>query len=189
MDIEAAIAKLRKFYSKQKRLPTYEEICFLFHFKSKNASFYLVNKLIQAGILGKDEKGKLFPEGLFRIPQLGIIHAGYPVPVDSLTDNSVDLYQYILDLPGAIFSLIAKGDSMHDEGIQDGDLLVIEKARPPKNGDIVAAFVDGDWTVKSYLKRDGEILLVPANAKYPVIRPKERLQIGGVVISVIRKYH
>lgn len=191
MDTKIAIAKLRKFYSAQKRLPTYEEMCEIFNFKSKNASFYLVNKLLKAGILGKDQKGKLFPRGLFQIPQLGIIHAGHPIPADTLSDNSIDLYQYILDLPGQIFSLIVKGDSMIEEGITDGDLVIIEKGREPKNGDVVAACINNEWTVKYFKKRDNEVLLVPANPNYPVIRAQRRdsLLIGGVVISVIRKYH
>lgn len=191
MNIETAKSKFRKFYSRQKRLPTYKEICGIFNFKSKNASFYLVNKLLQAGVLGKDEKGKLFPKKLFQIPSLGIIHAGHPVTADALSDNSIDLYQYILDLPGQIFSLIVKGDSMIGEGITDGDIVIIEKGREPKSGDIVAACINNEWTVKYFKKRDNEVLLVPANAHYPIIHARQRdsLLIGGVVISVIRKYH
>jgi repressor LexA len=191
MNIEAAIGKFRKFYSKQRRLPTYEEICHLFHFKSKNASFYLVNKLIDAGILEKDKKGKLSPKKLFHIPQLGIIHAGHPVAANSLSDNSIDLYQYILDLPGQIFSLIVKGDSMIEEGITDGDIVIVEKGREPRNGDVVAACLNNEWTVKYFKKNNFEVLLVPANPDYPIIhaKGKDSLFIGGVVISVIRKYH
>ncbi len=191
MNLEAVKSKFRKFYSRQKRMPNYEEICELFHFKSKNASFYLVNKLLQAGVLGKDEKGKLFPKGLFQIPQLGIIHAGHPVAADTLSDNSIDLYQYILDLPGQIFSLIVKGDSMIEEGITDGDIVIVEKGREARNGDVVAACINNEWTVKYFKKRDNEVLLVPANPNYKVIRARQRdsLLIGGVVISVIRKYH
>ncbi len=78
---------------------------------------------------------------------------------------------------------------MIEEGIHDGDLVIVEKGRQPQNGDVVAACVDNDWTIKYFHRRDGEALLVPANSDYPVIRPKHSLQIGGVVISVIRKYH
>lgn len=191
MNIEKAKSKFRKFYSRQRRLPTYQEICELFHFKSKNASFYLVNKLLKAGVVGKDEKGKLFPKSLFQIPQLGIIHAGHPVVADTLNDNSIDLYQYILDLPGQIFSLIVKGDSMIEEGITDGDIVIVEKGREPRNGDVVAACVNNEWTVKYFKKNNFEVLLMPANPNYPIIHAgrKDDLLIGGVVISVIRKYH
>ncbi len=189
MSIEEAVKLLRKFYLQQRRLPSYSELNTLLGLKSKKNSFRWAQKLIEAGFLGKDEKGKLFPKGLFQIPKLGIVHAGYPSPADSLSDESIDLYQYILDLPGAIFSLIVKGDSMIEEGIQDGDIVIVEKNRQPRNGDVVAACVDNDWTVKYFHKKDGKIALVPANSNYPIIHPKQSLQIGGVVISVIRKYH
>lgn len=191
MNTEIAIQKFRKFYVQHKRLPTYAEICFLFNFKSKNASFYLVKKLLQAGVVGKDETGKLYPLGLFQIPQLGIIHAGHPVPADTLHDKSIDLYKYILDLPGKIFSLIVKGDSMIEEGITDGDIVIVEKDREPRNDDVVAACINNDWTVKYFKKNGFEVMLVPANPNYPVIhaRKTDELLIGGVVISVIRKYH
>ena len=189
MSIENAVTKIRKFFVQQKRLPTYREMCDVFGFASSNASFELVEKLVAANILGKDEKGKLFPKDLFKIPQLGIVHAGFPAPADTLSDSSIDLYDYILNMPGSIFSLIVKGDSMIEEGITEGDIVIVEKGRQPRNGDVVAACVDNEWTVKYFKRRDNEIVLVPANAKYPVIRPKESLQLGGVVISVIRKYH
>lgn len=189
MKTDEAITHLRKFFITKRRLPTYEEMTELFGFSSKNAAYYLVNKLIEAGILEKDDKGKLLPKKLFEIPKLGLIHAGYPAPGDMLQDEGVDLYSYLLKSPGTIFSLIVKGDSMIDEGINDGDLVLIQKGREPANRDIVAAFVDGDWTLKQYVKHSNEILLVPANPNYPVIRPKHDLQIGGVVISVIRNYY
>jgi SOS regulatory protein LexA len=189
MNIDIAVQKIRKFYKVQKRLPSYQEICEIFNYSSKNASVYLVNKLIEAGILAKDEKGKLLPKKLFHVPHLGVIKAGYPAPADSQLGDSIDFYEYLLDLPGEIFSLTVHGDSMIDAGIQEGDLVIIERDRTPLNGDIVAAVVDGEWTVKYFFKKNGAVSLVPANEKYPIIKPRDSLLIGGVVASVIRKYH
>lgn len=186
---DEATVKIRHFFVSQRRLPTYREICTIFNFASPNASFELVEKLIKEGVLGKDEKGKLFPKGLFTIPQLGIIKAGYAAPADTLSDSSIDLYQYILDMPGTIFSLIVKGDSMIEEGINEGDMVIIEKGREARNGDVVAACVDNEWTIKYFQKKNNDVYLVPANKNYPIIEPRYDLQIGGVVISVIRKYH
>ena len=73
--------------------------------------------------------------------------------------------------------------------IGDGDKIIVDPKREPLNGDIVAAIVDNEWTVKYFSKRNGKVELVPANKNYPIIRPTESLEIGGVVISVIRKYH
>jgi len=189
MTTEAAVTKLKKFFASERRLPSYAEMCILFGFASKKAVFDLVNKLIAAGLLEKDNKGKLSPKQLFAIPTLGIIKAGYPSPGEALADDSIDLYEYLLKLPGAIFSLVVRGDSMIEEGINDGDVVIVEKHRQPYNGDVVAACFDNEWTIKYYRKNNVGVQLVPANPKYPVLFPKGDLLIGGVVISVIRKYH
>jgi len=189
MNLDIAIQKLRKFYKIQKRLPSYQEICVIFNYSSKNASVYLVNKLIEAEILEKDDKGKLLPKKLFHVPHLGVIKAGFPTPAESQLGDSIDFYEYLLDMPGEIFSLTVHGDSMIDAGIQEGDIVIVERDRNAKNGDIVTAIVDGEWTVKYFYNKDGVVSLIPANDKYPVIKPKDSLHIGGVVASVIRKYH
>ena len=188
MDLNKAIKKLRTFYRQQKRLPSYQEICDMFGYSSKNAAVYLVNKLIEADILEKDEKGKLLPKKLFHIPHLGVIRAGYPAPVEGSLGDSIDFYEYLLNIPGDIFSLTVRGDSMIDEGINDGDIVIVEKNAHPHTGDIVAANVDGEWTVKYFAQKDGRIYLKPANIAYPIIKPRESLVIGGIVASVIRKY-
>lgn len=189
MKLDNAIQHLRKFYRLEKRLPTYEEMSTLFGFSSKNASFKLVNKLVEAGILEKGDKGKLLPKNLFAIPHLGTIKAGYPMPAFEAQHDNIDLYRYLYDVQGEIYFLTVSGDSMIDALIGDGDKIIVDPNRQPMNGDIVAAIVDNEWTVKYFYKRNGKVELVPANKNYPIIYPKESLEIGGVVISVIRKYH
>jgi SOS-response transcriptional repressor LexA len=78
---------------------------------------------------------------------------------------------------------------MIEAGINEGDIVIVDQKREIGKGDIVAACVDGEWTVKYLKKQDGKIFLVPANSKYPVIYPQQSLEIGGVVVSVMRKYH
>jgi repressor LexA len=70
-----------------------------------------------------------------------------------------------------------------------GDLVIVEKGRVPKDGNIVVAEVDGEWTMKFFRKEGKEIALEAANPKYPLIRPKSELRLGGIVTAVIRKYH
>ena len=187
--IQEAIVKLRKFYRFEKRLPTYAEFCELFNFSSKGSAQYLVNQLLAAGIIEKGEKGKLLPKKLIHIPHLGTIKAGYPMPAFEQRDDSIDVYQYIHDTTGDIYFLTVSGDSMIDALIGDGDKIIVDPKREPQNGDIVAAIVDNEWTVKYFYRRSSKVELIPANKNYPIIRPTESLEIGGVVISVIRKYH
>lgn len=188
MTLDLAVKKIREFYVDQKRLPSYHEMKELLGFSSKRTSFTWAKKLIEAGFLAKDHTGRLIPKGLFQIPMLGVIPAGIPMTVDHTLDESVDLYEYLLNIPSNIFSLRVKGDSMIEEGINEGDIVIIEKGKEPIIGDVVAACVDGEWTVKYFFKEKGTVVLIPANPKYNKIYPKESLTIGGVVISVIRKY-
>lgn len=190
MNINKALAKIRKFYLSQKRLPTYEEMKDLFGYASKRTAFTWTKKLIEAGFLQKDERGRLTPKNLFAIPHLGIIKAGIPTDAYATFGDSVDFYHYILGDPEEMFSLTVKGDSMKEEGINEGDMVIVERYRRPRDGDVVVANVDGEFTVKYYRKsKNGSIYLQPANAKYKNIYPKGELTIGGVVTSVIRKYH
>lgn len=187
--IQDAIKKLRKFYLREKRLPTYGEFCALFHFSSKGSVQYLIDKLIEAEVVEKGETGKLLPKKLFHIPHLGTIKAGYPMPAFERQDDSIDVYNYIHDTTGDIYFLTVSGDSMIEALIGEGDKIIVDPNREPINGDIVAAIVDNEWTVKYFYKINGEVELRPANKNYPIIKPKHSLEIGGVVISVMRKYH
>lgn len=111
------------------------------------------------------------------------------MPAFETHHDNIDLFRYLYDVQGEIYFLTVSGDSMIDALIGEGDKIIVDPNRTPLNGDIVAAIVDNEWTVKYYFRRNGEIELVPANKNYPIIRPKQSLEIGGVVISVIRKYH
>jgi len=189
MTIELAAKRLRKFYLFERRLPTYEEMALLFGFNAKSSAHDLIKKLIQANILGKDTKGKLFPKELFAIPHLGTIKAGLPMPAFDSRNDSIDVYRYLQNATGDVYFLTVSGDSMIDAFIADGDKVIVDKHREPIDGDIVAAVVDNEWTIKYFEKKNGKVALVPANKNYTIIYPKESLFIGGVVISVIRKYH
>lgn len=77
---------------------------------------------------------------------------------------------------------------MIDAGIYEGDLVIVERNRQPKVGDIVIAEVDRGWTMKYYKKEGNKVYLEPANKKYKPIYPKEDLKIAAIVKGVIRKY-
>lgn len=180
---------LRRFYRCNRRLPTYSEMCRIFGYSSKNAAFRLARKLIDEGYIEKDGVGRLIPRtDRFGLPLAGYVQAGYPSPAEEELVDTLSLDEYLIDKPEASFLLKVSGDSMVDAGILEGDLVIVERGCAPKNGDIVLACVDSEWTLKHLYRRGGQYELVAANPKYPVIRPEGELTLGGVVRAAIRRY-
>ena len=190
MNMDSALKQIRTFFKKQRRLPTYQELADMMGFASKNAAYKLAQKLIDQGYLAKDDKGKLLPRKLFApLPNSGIVQAGFPTVADEDINDLVSFDEYLIQRPEATFVLNVSGDSMIEAGIHEGDIVLIDRMREVKQGDIVVANVDGEWTLKYYRKQGRKVVLVPANKKYSNIYPEQSLEIAGVVISVIRKYH
>lgn len=181
--------KVKQFYAQFRRLPTYTEMLELFHVASRNAVAWIVNKWVEAGILQK-EAGRLAPTDLFfALPILGSIQAGMPTMDDYYATESISLDTYFVKHPGFTYLLRVTGDSMIDAGIHEGDLVVVDKLREPRQGDIVAALIDNEWTLKYLNKRDGKTFLTAANSNYPSYYPVESLVIGGVITKVIKEYY
>ncbi|HJA86025.1 MAG TPA: translesion error-prone DNA polymerase V autoproteolytic subunit [Candidatus Bacteroides avicola] len=119
------------------------------------------------------------------------IRAGFPSPAQDYMSDSIDLNQELIRHPATTFYARAVGDSMKGCGIDDGDLLVIDKAISPQNGDIVVAYIDGEFTLKKVrLEPDGSCLwLIPANDEYPPIKITEENDfiIWGVLTYNIKR--
>lgn len=190
MSIDLYKQKILSFYSEKRRMPSYTEIMDLVGFKSKNAVFKLVNKLVELGILEKDAQGRLSPMRLSsEVPVLGLVEAGIPTTIDPMTLDTLSLDQYLVRDTQKTFLLEVKGDSMIEEGIMEGDMVLAERiTREPKEGEIVIAEVDGAWTMKYFRKKNGKVFLEPANKNYKPIYPEYDLKISAVVRGVIRKY-
>ncbi len=181
--------KIINFYKKYRRMPGYKEIMDITGFKSKNAVYKLINKLVEAGIVTKDAKGKLTPsKSLGEVPILGLVEAGFPSAVDEELTDTISIDEYLIPHKEATYILEVKGDSMIDAGIQEGDLVVVERKGSPKEGDIVIAEVDGGWTMKYFRKNGNQVYLQPANVKYKNIYPTEELKVAAIVKGVVRKY-
>lgn len=119
------------------------------------------------------------------------VRAGFPSPAQDYLSESIDLNRELVRHPATTFYARACGDSMKDCGIDDGDLLVIDKSLEPHDGDIVVAFIDGDFTLKK-VKFDDEnkcIWLVPANDEYSPIKIAEdnNFLIWGVLTYSIKR--
>lgn len=190
MPIPPHVGSIIRFYRAHRRLPSYREMLALTGFKSTNAVYRLVGRLITVGWLTRDRSGKLAPGKRFLgLPLLGTVEAGWPSPAEEELVDTMSLDQWLIGNREATFMLKVSGDSMIDAGIRPGDMLLVERGRTPKNGDIIIAEVDHQWTLKYFQKQGDRVVLVPANKKYRPITPKEELNIAAVVMAVIRKYH
>ncbi len=187
--IEQYKNKILSFYESKKRMPSYKEIMDILGFKSKNAVYKLVNKLIEAGIVDKDSSGKLIPVNLFQeVNLLGLVEAGIPMVAEQEKLDTLNLDSYLVKNRESTYLLEVKGDSMIEEGIKEGDLVIVEKKTEAKDGDIVIAEVDGGWTMKYFRKKGSKIFLEPANKNYKPIYPENDMKVAAIVKGVIRKY-
>ena len=191
INISEKIEQLRSFYVIEKRNPTFSELATLFNYRSKNAVYGPLQKLIQLGYIEQNKSGRITLTskitGSSRL--LGTVQAGFPSPAEEELIDTINLDQYLVRNPEATYLLTVSGDSMIDAGIQPGDIILVEKGGSPKKNDIVIAQVDGEWTMK-YFGRDRQgVYLDPANSNYKRIRPDRSLTIGGIVKAVVRKYN
>jgi repressor LexA len=123
-------------------------------------------------------------------PLVGKIAAGYPI--EKVEDrDELDVMEIIgprPGRPGAIFALRVSGDSMRDEGILEGDYILVERADAANNGDrVVALLPNGETTLKTFFREPDRIRLQPANPEFKPIYVKD-CKIQGIVRSVLRKY-
>lgn len=190
MNLNAKVQQLRLFLHRERRLPTYREMLDLFGYRSTNAVAGLVRKLVEGGFILQDNQGHMAPTrkltGVVKL--LGTVQAGFPSPAEEELADVLSLDEYLIRRPEATYLLTVTGDSMIDAGIHPGDIVLVEKGGTPRNGQIVVAQVDGEWTLKYYYKDRAGVRLDPANKKYSFIRPKHSLVIGGIVRGVVRRY-
>ena len=116
------------------------------------------------------------------------ISAGFPSPADDFKEVRISLDKELVKNKEATFYAKVSGDSMVGAGLDDGDLLVIDRSLSPENGKIAICFIDGDFTVKRIIKKGSELYLKPENKKYNPIKIDEEneLQIWGIVTYVIK---
>ncbi len=119
---------------------------------------------------------------------LGVIQAGFPSPAEEELMDTLSLDEFLIRKPESSYLIKVKGDSMVDAGLLPGDLVIAERGREPKNGDIVIAQVDGEWTMKYFEKEGGKVILRAANKKYASIEARTELVISAVVVANVRKY-
>ncbi len=181
--------KIESFYSQNKRMPSYSEMLKLFGFKSKNAVFKVVEKLMEAGLIAKDHLGRLIPTKSFgEVQMAGLVTAGLPATVEEEQVDTVNLDDFLIKNKPLTYMLEVDGDSMIDAHIEKGDMVLVERATTAKDGQIVIAEVDGEFTMKYFREKGNKRWLEPANKNYKPIYPEHSLNINAVLKAVIRKY-
>jgi DNA polymerase V len=118
------------------------------------------------------------------------ISAGFPSPAMDFTDLTIDLNKHLIKHPSSTFYGRVKGQSMKDEGINDGDLLVIDKSLQPADGKIAVCYLDGEFTIKRIRIDKKECWLMPANELYKPIQvtAENDFLIWGIVTHVIKSF-
>ncbi|WP_457621984.1 transcriptional repressor LexA [Persephonella sp.] len=185
-----------QFYSQYGYSPTLKEIADYFGLSAVSTIHEHIEKLVKEGYLIRTGRGKirinrekLFEEEPLKFPFYGNIAAGRPIEIEQ------DIFEYV-DLTDLIqcdncYALKVKGNSMIDEHIMDGDIIIVENRKDVLNGEVAVVLIDGEEATlkKFYLLDNGMVKLVPANEELePMYYEADRVQIQGVVKGIIRSY-
>jgi len=180
---------LARFHREHKRMPSFSELMDLWDYKTKSAVHYRLEKLSEAGIIGKDGTGRIIPRSLENGTKLlGLVEAGFPSPAEEELLDVMNFDEYLTPNKESSYILKVKGDSMIDAGIREGDMVIVERHGSYKVGEIVVASIDNEYTMKYLRKNASGYYLEPANKKYEPIYPNETFRIEAVVTAVVRKY-
>lgn len=117
------------------------------------------------------------------------VHAGFPSPAENIIENKLDLNKLLVKNPSSTFFAKVSGESMIDDGVDDSDILVIDKSVTPYDGAIAVCYLDGEFTLKRVRFMEGFILLVPSNSKFKSIKVDKdnEFLVWGVVRYIIKK--
>ncbi len=185
---------LETYLRRKGRPPSYQEIQDYFGFRSLNSVVKHLKQLERKGYLespwGNQKRAfRLLPlrTTAATIPFLGRVAAGAPIEAVEIPE-AVEVPESLL-AGGNNFALQVQGESMIDEGIRDGDVLIIRKQDHADNGQTVVAQIEGEATIKKFYQRDGRVELRPANEELkPLVVPAEKVEIIGVVVGLVRHY-
>jgi repressor LexA len=179
--------------------PTLREVAAQFGFKSSRAAADHLNALKRKGFLVSDP-GKArslrvvsamqsLRKRIADIPLFGTIPAGFADRQEQETKGcvSIDIGTLGIKPSSRTFALEVRGDSMIGRHILEGDVVVVEHGQTPRNGDVVAALIDGESTLKTYVADKSKPYLKAENPRYPKLIPAGELVIQGVMVALIRK--
>jgi repressor LexA len=187
---------ISQYMDEWNRPPSFGEICSHFGFTSYNTVTTYLKTLERKGYIRLPGKKNLkraievispVETRRFEFPLLGRVAAGKPIEAVQTVD-AIEVPPSMIG-QGDHFVLQVKGDSMKEDGILDGDFIVVRKQSRAQNGETVVALISNEATVKKYYQREDHVELRPAHAQMePIIIHEGDLQIQGKVVSVMRQY-
>ena len=183
------LATLRDYYARWKVMPSYAQLGKLLGIAAVSAVGKCLQRLREAGYLERSPDGGWSPTRQFFARPLHSVRipAGKPIEVLDTSEKLCIIDDLLVDKPSSTSLVPVKGDSMVGAGIHDGDVAVVQRGLQARDGDIVAAIVDGELTLKTYRLKRGQPELHPENPAYAVIHPKVGLEIFGVMTGLARK--
>ncbi|MCL2751807.1 MAG: transcriptional repressor LexA [Firmicutes bacterium] len=188
---------IKSFIDENRYPPSVREICAQLKIKSTATVYFSIHRLEDAGLIRQSPLKKrsievlspypgISKKSMVEIPLVGNIAAGQPI---TAIENIEDIYNLPNDLFGLgdLFMLNVSGDSMINAGIFDGDKIIVRKQENAENGEIIAAMINGEATVKRFYKENHSYRLQPENdAMQPIIT--EQVDIAGKIVGLIRKF-
>lgn len=182
--------------------PTYREIGEALGITSTNGVADHVKALIKKGYIKKDQANtargiqltslcsSLGDSRLLDVPVLGQVAAGTPILAEENLDGVLSFGRDLVPGDGPVFALRVRGESMIEEGIHDGDLVIVRQQETARNGEMVVVLVDDEATVKFFFREGNRIRLQPAHPTMPpiFIDATQRAAIQGRVVAVFRSY-
>ena len=192
---------IKSYYQDKDLLPTFDEMKDSLSIKSKSGIHKLLSSLEDKGYIRKiPHKARAIEINDFRkssietdktnLPFLGRIAAGNPIEAITGSFEQISVPNYLINNKKEHFTLEVNGDSMIEEGIHDGDIVVISKTNSAETGDIVVALIDeNEVTLKKFRSFKNSIALEPSNKNYKTrIFGKDRVRIQGKLVGLIRKF-
>jgi repressor LexA len=192
-----AIREIRNFIMHAGRIPSMRELMSSLGYRSPRSASLIVNKLIEKGVLRRKDDGSLqFIKSIgdetvraqtIDVPLVGIVACGAPMLAEENIQAKIPVSTKLACPPYRYFLLKAKGDSMNQKGIGDGDFVLVRQQVKAQNGDTVVALIDNEVTVKEFHSAGDTVVLKPRskNKKHQPIVLTRDFQIQGVVVATI----
>jgi repressor LexA len=194
-----AVREIRNSLMHRGRVPSIRELMTSLGYRSPRSAAVLYDNLIEKGILRRKRDGNLqFVGGVeddsvraqtVDVPLVGSISCGIPVLAEENIEAMIPVSTRLAQPPHKYFLLRAKGDSMDERGVNDGDLLLIRQQPTARNGDMVVALIDDEATVKEFHAAGETVVLKPRSKNKehkPIVLTKD-FQVQGVVVAAIPK--